>query len=133
PITIPPEWQYVTLTGIATKSTLLIGLTTDGDAYLDDVKLVAGSVAEAGVNLLTNGDFETPLSATWTVSPNMVNSVLSRDVRHSGTSSLHVAATSGGPTIGEAIWQNTAPLVTNGTYTLSYWYLPGAKASSFLI
>ncbi len=132
-VTATPQWQYVTLTGSATKSTLLIGMTTSGSVYLDDMKLVAGSIAEAGPNLLTNGDFETPLSGPWTVSPNMSGSVISTDVMHTGQSSLHVIASSGGPTIGSAIWQNTATLVTNGTYTLSYWYLPSTDGSSLLI
>ncbi len=128
-----PEWQYVTLTGIATKSILLVGMITPGDVYIDDLKLVAGSVPEAGLNYLQNGDFESPLETPWTVSPNMVNSSLSTSIKHSGKSSLHLVATSGGPTIGDAIWQNTTTLATNATYTLSYWYLPSTNGTSLLI
>ncbi len=128
-----PQWQYVTLTGKATKSILLIGLTTDGDAYVDDLKLVAGTVPESGPNMLSNGDFETPLTGPWTVSANMAASAITTDVKHSGQASLHVIASSGGPTISQAIWQNTQTLTTNASYTLSYWYLPGSHASSFLI
>jgi hypothetical protein len=131
--TAAPQWQYVTLTGVATKSIFLIGLTAAGSVYLDDVKLVAGSVAEAGPNVLTNGDFESPLSGPWTVSPNMANSSISTNFAHSGNASLNVVATSGGPTIGEAIWQYTATLVTNATYTLSYWYLPRTDGNSSLL
>jgi hypothetical protein len=128
-----PQWQYVTVTGIATKSTLLIGMATAGDVYIDDLKLVAGSVPEAGTNYLTDGDFESPLTGPWTVSPNMSGSSLSTAVRHSGQSSLHIVATGGGPTIDAAIWQNTGTLVTNAIYTLSYWYLPSPNGSSLLI
>ncbi len=32
-----------------------------------------------------------------------------------------------------SIWENTAPIVTNGTYTLSYWFLPGASGSQLLV
>ncbi|PYJ79473.1 MAG: hypothetical protein DME22_25430 [Verrucomicrobia bacterium] len=128
-----PQWQYVTLTGIATKSALLIGMTTAGDVYIDDLKLVAGTVPEAGPNYLQNGDFESPLSGTWNVSTNVANSAISTTVKHSGNASLHVIATSGGPTITQAIWQNSATLVTNATYTLSYWYLPSTNGSSLLI
>ncbi len=46
-------------------------MTTAGDCYVDDLCLVAGSVPEAGANLLTDGDFESPLSGPWTVSANM--------------------------------------------------------------
>ena len=57
----PPQWQYVTLTGTAPRPILLVSMhNTPGDVYIDDLKLVAGSVPEAGVNLLTNGDFEIP-------------------------------------------------------------------------
>ncbi len=128
-----PTWQYVTLTGLATKSILLIGMSTPGDVYIDDLKLVAGSVPEAGPNLIQDGDFESPLSASWTISSNMSNSSISTVFAHSGQASLHVVAGSGGPLITEAIWQNTATVVTNATYTLSYWYLPSTDGTSSLI
>ncbi|MGH7971370.1 MAG: lamin tail domain-containing protein, partial [Limisphaerales bacterium] len=128
-----PQWQYVTLTGAATRPIFLIGMSTAGDVYVDDVKLVAGSVPEVGRNYLTNGDFESALNGTWTVSPNMSGSSISTTVAHSGSASLHVVASAGGPTIGDAIWQNTLPIVTNGTYTLSYWYLPSTNGTSLLI
>jgi hypothetical protein len=130
----PPQWQYVTLTGTAPRPILLVSMhNTPGDVYIDDLKLVAGSVPEAGVNLLTNGDFESPLSGPWTVSANMATSAISTTVKHSGNASLHVIATSAGDTISQSIWENTAPIVTNGTYTLSYWYLPSTNGSQLLI
>ncbi|MGO8929000.1 MAG: lamin tail domain-containing protein [Limisphaerales bacterium] len=129
-----PQWQYITLTGEATKPILLICMhNTPGDVYIDDLKLVAGSVPEAGVNLVTNGDFESPLSGPWNVSTNMINSAISTAVKHSGNASLHVIATSAGDTIPLSIWENTGPIVTNGTYTLSYWYLPSTNGSELLI
>ena len=128
-----PQWQHATLTGIATKSTLLIGMTGGGDVYLDDLSLVAGSVAEAGPNLLDNSDFERPLSGTWTVSANVSGSAIDTTVKHSGQSSLRFAATSGGATIDQAIWQTTTTLTTNATYTLSYWYLAGKSPGTLLL
>lgn len=129
-----PQWQYVTITGAATRPILLVGMHgTAGDVYVDDLKLVAGSVPEAGSNLLQDGDFETPLSGPWNVSTNMTNSVISTTVKHSGNASLHVIATSPGDTISQAIWENTSPIVTNGTYTLSYWYLPSTNGTQLLI
>ena len=128
-----PQWQHVTLTGVATRSILLVGMSTAGDVYIDDLKLVAGSVPESGPNMLQNGDFESVLTGPWTVSANMANSGISTAVAHSGTASLHVVATSGGPAITDAIWQTTTTLVTNGTYTLSYWYLPSSNGTSLLI
>ena len=129
-----PQWQYVTLTGSATQPTLLICMHgTAGDVYVDDLKLVAGSVPEAGSNLLQNGDFESQLSGPWTLSTNVLGSVISTALKHSGNASLHVIATSPGDTLSQAIWETTAPVVTNGTYTLSYWYLPSTSGSQLLI
>jgi hypothetical protein len=130
----PPQWQYVTCTGTAPRPILLVCMhNTPGDVFIDDLKLVSGSVPEAGVNLLTNGDFESPLSGPWTVSANMTSSVISTAVKHSGNASLHVIATSAGDTVSQSIWENTAPIVTNDTYTLSYWYLPSTNGSQLLI
>jgi hypothetical protein len=131
--TASSQWQYVSLTGIATKSILLIGMTAAGDVYLDDIELVAGSVPEAGTNCLRNGDFESSLDGVWTVSTNVLPSAPSTAVHHSGKASLHVVATSGGPRIEQAIWQTTSTLVTNATYTLSYWYLPSTNGSALLV
>jgi hypothetical protein len=129
-----PQWQHVTLTGIATQPTLLICMHgTAGDVYVDDLNLVAGAVPEAGANLLENGDFESALSGPWTVSPNMSNSGISTAGSYSGNGSLHVVATSPGDTISQAIWESTGPIVTNGTYTLSYWYLPSTNGTQLLI
>jgi hypothetical protein len=129
-----PQWQYVTLTGTAPRPILLICMHgTPGDVYIDDLKLVAGSVAEVGANLLSNGDFETTLTGPWTVSTNMTSSVISTAVKHSGNGGLHVIATTPGDTIPLSIWENTAPIVTNGTYTLSYWYLPSTNGTQLLI
>ncbi len=128
------QWQYVTLTGSATQPTLLVCMHgTAGDVYVDDLKLVAGNVPEAGANLIQDGDFESPLTGPWTLSTNMVNSSISTAIKHSGNASLHVVATSPGDTVSQAIWENTSPIVTNDTYTLSYWYLPSTNGTQMLI
>jgi hypothetical protein len=132
--TSTPQWQYVTLTGTAPRSLLLICMHgTAGDVYVDDLKLVAGTVPEVGQNFLINGDFESPLTGPWTLSANMTGSTISTAVKHSGNASLHVLATAPGDTITDAIWENTTTLVTNGTYTLSYWYLPSTNGTQLLI
>jgi len=129
-----PQWQYVSLTGTAPRPILLICMhNTAADCYLANLSLVAGSVPEKGANLLIDGDFASPLSGPWTVSANMAGSAISTNVRHSGSNSLHVVASSPGDAIGNSIWENTGPIVTNGTYTLSYWCLPGAGASQLLV
>jgi regulation of enolase protein 1 (concanavalin A-like superfamily) len=119
-----PEWIYVTATGPASSSTLYVYLQSAGDLYLDDIKLVAGSVPEAGANVLANGNFESSLSGPWTVSPNLANSTLSTVIKHSGNASLHLISTAAGSTQSSAIWQTMSPGLTLGaTYTLSFWYL----------
>lgn len=127
-----PTWMYVTATGTATGATnvnsrFYIYLSDSGVAYLDDIKLVAGSTAGAGPNLLVNGDFESPLTSPWSRSTDFTNSALSFTTAHSGNSSLRLVATSGGGGNGDSVQQTISPVLTSGaTYTLSYWYVPAS-------
>jgi regulation of enolase protein 1 (concanavalin A-like superfamily) len=119
-----PQWTYVTATGTASSSTFYIYLQSAGDVYVDDIKLVAGSVPEVGRNVLTNGDFENGFPGPWTVSANLANSAWSTVIKHSGTGALHLVSTAAGTTQSSAIWQTISPSLTqNATYTLSFWYL----------
>ncbi len=128
------DWVRVSATGVAANSLIYVYLTGAGDGYIDDMKLVAGGTAEAGPNLLPNGDFETALTGPWTVSANHAPSSITTAVKRSGNSSLYIVATQGGSTQGSAIWQTIAPALTNGqTYTLSYWYLPGANPAPLVV
>ena len=127
------SWQYVTATGTGSSSLLYIYLNEPGDGYIDDVKLVAGSVPEVGKNLIRNGGFESPLkNADWTISSNHFGSMIVTDVKHSGNGSLYVTASEGGTTKASAIYQDniTPALSGSQTYTLSYWYLPGTNTSN---
>lgn len=125
-------WQYVTATGTGSSSILYVYLTRAGEGYVDDIKLVAGAVPEAGVNLVRNGDFEVPLSTNdWTVSSNHIDSAITTAQQHSGAASLHLVASSGGTTRDSAIWQTlSTTLSSSQTYTLSYWFLPGSNIVS---
>jgi hypothetical protein len=130
----PSAWQYVSATGTASSSTFYIYLTAPGDVYLDDIQIVAGSTAEAGPNVLPNGDFEKALTNPWTVSANHAGSAIVSNVFHSGKSSLHLVASSGGTTRASSIWQDIAPALTpNADYTLSFWYLPGASSNALVL
>ena len=121
---VTPQWTYATATGTASTSLFYIYLQSAGDVYVDDIKLVAGTVPEAGVNTLADGDFESGFPGPWTVSTNLTNSVLSTVIKQSGNASLHLISTAAGTTQGSAIWQTISPaLTTNATYTLSFWYL----------
>lgn len=130
---VSPRWVHVTATGTASSSILYIYLESAGDLYIDDLKMVAGSVAEVGVNVLPNGDFESGLSS-WTVSPNLANSTVSQTIKHSGNASLHLVSTSGGTTQGSSIWQSISPALTpNATYTLSFWYLQNTNGGPLTV
>lgn len=119
----PPEWIYATATGTATATpSLYIYLTGGaGEAYIDDLKLVAGSVPEAGPNLVNNGDFEQPFSTGWTATADFDTSYVDNTVSHSGGGSLHIVAENAGSGANDSIIQ-TVPVSNGQTYTVSYWY-----------
>jgi len=128
--TIPatPTWVYAQATGTANAtSAIYVYLSGAGTAYVDDMVLVAGTNAGVGVNLLQNGNFEAPLSGTWSNSSDFTNSTISTTIARSGASSLKLVATAAGNGANDAVIQDIAPALTSGaTYTLSYWYLPAA-------
>ena len=126
-----PEWIYATATGVAgAVNTFYIYLSGAGETYIDDVKLVSGSVPGAGPNLIRNGDFETPLGVTnWNATADFTNSFISSTYSHAGAGSLKLVATSGGSGNGDSIFQtNNASLINGQTYTVSFWYLPPTRS-----
>jgi len=130
-----PGWVYATATGAATDtSAIYVYLSGAGTANVDDMVLVAGTNAGVGVNLLQNGNFESPLSGTWSPTADFTNSTISTSTAHSGNSSLRIVATAGGGGSGDAIIQNVTPaLVNGGVYTVSYWYLPSAPGVTLTV
>ncbi|HTD86259.1 MAG TPA: lamin tail domain-containing protein, partial [Candidatus Binatia bacterium] len=122
-ITHTSDWVYVTQSGVAGTGLLYLYLQNAGEGYIDDVKVVAGLTPEAGINLLSNGDFESPAINPWNVTANMSASTVSTTVKHGGTRSLHLVAAGAGSTQTDSIWQSFT-VVSGGIYTLSYWYLP---------
>jgi uncharacterized protein (DUF1800 family) len=122
-----PQWVYATATGTATTTpSLYLYLSGLGEAYIDDIKLVPGTVPEQGVNLVQNGDFETGLMAPWQPLATHTNSVIASDVSHSGLFSLKIVATNAGAGAGNSIVQ-TVPVTNAQTYTVSFWYLPATS------
>ncbi len=120
----PPSWIYVTATGqAAATARLYLYLDGAGEVYLDELKLVSGSVAEAGPNLLRNGDFEQLLTAgDWQATANFTNTVLSNTRSYAGGGSLRLIATAAGAGSGNALFQDNVTGVTNnGIYTVSFW------------
>ena len=131
-----PQWTYVSTTGTASAAALFfIYLQSAGDVYVDDIKLVVGSVPEAGANILSDGDFESGFPGPWTVATNLTNSVLSTAIKHSGNASLHLISTAAGSVVpNRTIWQTISPALTaNATYTLSFWYLPSTNGGPLIM
>jgi hypothetical protein len=131
--TATPQWQYAQVTGTATSSLLYVYLTNAGDLYIDDLTLVAGAVAEAGTNLISDGDFESVLSGPWTVSSNMSASGLTSVMPHNGTNCLHLIASAAGTSKGDSIWKDGLAITNGAQYTLSFWYHPGTNASGLVV
>ena len=133
------QWVRASATGVPLASAgarpLYIYLQSAGDIYVDDVSVVAGSVAESGVNVVTNGGFETSLSP-WTIGSDGNNgaSVSSTNFSHDGGRSLHLVSSTGGTTQNSSIWQDFSGRLTVGaTYTLSFWYLQSTNGGPLTV
>jgi hypothetical protein len=127
----PPEWIYATATGTTNNvnRTIYIFLSGAGEAYIDDIKLVAGTVPEVGPNLIRNGDFETALNTNnWSATVNFTNSFISTNFSHSGAGSLKVVASAAGSGSGNALVQTNIFTTNGATYTVSFWYLPPTRS-----
>ncbi|MBN2506876.1 MAG: lamin tail domain-containing protein [Verrucomicrobia bacterium] len=119
------EWRYMTATGTANSSRLYVYLAGVGDLFIDEMKLVAGTVAEADADLLFNGDFELPLTNGWKIpTANGAMHVSATNV-HTGAGSLHLVSTNPLVISTAILIQDISPALTRGqTYTLSFWYQP---------
>ncbi len=127
-------WRYFSFTANIGGSRLsLIFDAAGGDIYLDDLSLVPGSIPGVGVNSIVNGGFESPLLAPWVASGISTNSHVTNGVAHSGNGSLHLIQKAGGAAL-TSFYQDVNPVVvTNTTYTLSGWYLPGGTNRNFTL
>ena len=128
-------WQFFSSTGNGNSAArLLFYLNAPGNGYLDDIKLVRGTVAEVGTNLLRNGDFEAPLSTSdySVVSIYSGSSRIVTNLQHSGNASLFISGiSSGAANVNSSISQAVTPaLIATNTYTLSYWFFPGSSTLS---
>ena len=124
------EWQFVSVTGTATGSTLLIHLGVNGDVHLDDVSLVAGVIPRVGSNLIRNGGFEETLAGTWIVPLALAQSGISTDIKRLGTGSLHLIGVDTQAVREFSVVQEIAGGLSPGQfYTLSYWYLPSRTSA----
>ena len=139
PIVPPPappltNWIRVSATGTATGLTnFFIYLTGAGRVYVDDVRMVLGTNADTGPDLLGGtGDFEDPvLTNNWTLASMYTGSVVTNSptvdgFAASGTNCLLVVGTSAGTGNGEAIQRpyGLTNYPSSQKVTLSFSYLP---------
>jgi len=89
-----PRWRFFSFTGnsgsVTRFSRFSLYFDNGGQACLDDVALVSGTVPGVGTNYLKNGDFESPLSPPWIVNPSglATNSAITHSLAHGGAASL---------------------------------------------
>ena len=134
------SWRYVSATGTAiANSRLVVLLASPGEVYLDDLAIVPGTTAGVGSNFVRNGDFELPIRETtppsnfWLIPTNYTNTTLSFEVKHSGSSSLHIVCDFAREANNYMIQQILSPSPTNNQIcTLSYWYYNPSGASNVL-
>ncbi|MBM3846364.1 MAG: hypothetical protein FJ405_08770 [Verrucomicrobia bacterium] len=124
------EWRFVSVTGRPGNTNFFLYLTSTGDAYVDDIKLVTGTQAEVGENLIPNGGFEESLSSAWTIGATHRESAISSSIKQSGGASLQIRANAAGSaSTNGALYQTGLPVKTNETYTLSFWVRYGERPS----
>lgn len=123
-------WQKAIITGYPTvndgESRLVFYLSGIGDAYIDDVRLVAGDSDDGTKpNLVRDGGFETTLTNNWIIGGTVTNSSRSAVIVHSGNASLHLVDDLAGSEKdrNNSVWQLMTPtLPTDRLHTFSFWY-----------
>jgi CotH protein/lamin tail-like protein/Ig-like domain-containing protein len=123
-------WRFFSYTNnlSAGSNRFIMFIAAPAEIYIDDIALVAGTVPEAGINLIRNGDFEGPLLTTeggpWSFfNPNaMSNTMISTTVKYGGTGSLKFVQTVGGATA--YMYQDSVIVPATGQHTISFRYRP---------
>lgn len=120
------EWRQASITGVLNANSCWLYLYTSNTlapVYMDDVSMVAGSVAESGQNLVVNPGFESGTNG-WDMVGNSAASSVTASPRRSGTTALRLAASpataSGGS--GNSVKQAVLGMTSGQVYTLSFWY-----------
>jgi len=130
----PPQWIYAEARGQATGTPRIYAyISGSGEAYLDSIKLVAGTDINAGPNLLINGDFEAAGIVPWQATDNFTGSYIDDTMAFEGNSSLHMVASAGGSGSGNSVFQTVAALQSGQTYTLGYWYRPATRGRTVTV
>ncbi len=141
PYTPPPfpltNWIRVSTTGTtgaggSGRATFGMYMNGAGRVYVDNVSIVYGSVAEAGTNLLLNGDFETnALTPAWVLGSTVTRATITNSPtvdKMSASGSNCLLLTFNGPASQlnngfTQIFLTNTPAATQ-LFTLTFYYLP---------
>ncbi|HXJ60628.1 MAG TPA: lamin tail domain-containing protein [Verrucomicrobiae bacterium] len=131
------EWRRVAFTGVISGGTtpgtnFVVSLSAPGEVFIDDLVLVTGTRAEVGPNLLANGDFESPLSGSWSAVGNHASSLLSTQFSHGGSASLRVIA-SGPGALTNSVVQSIPAFPSSTICTLSFWFRPNSNVANIVL
>jgi hypothetical protein len=132
------QWRYFTYTGSigeltnSAQTLYLYPLGAPCDIYIDNVRLVLGTNAEEGANILRNADFENGDNSFWSIQSYSHGSGATPSVNYGGTYSFHLVSTEENYS---PRWAGISQRITNGyvantNYTLSYWYLSNFKGTN---
>jgi uncharacterized protein (DUF1800 family) len=138
----PPltNWIRVSATGTATATNLGIYLSARGSVYLDDIRVVLGTNADEGANLISNGGFEGGAPGLWSLGSTVTASVVTNSPTEDGQAAegsqcLRLVASAATTTITAGLWQPfaTATPSANQRFTLSFSYLPVLNTSNTVL
>jgi uncharacterized protein (DUF1800 family) len=146
-VNLPPSpppltnWTRQTVTGTSSGTNFGIYLSARGSVYLDDIRVVLGTNADTGPNLLANGSFEDPtMFAGWILGSTVMASVVTNSpttggLAAEGNQCLRLVATAATTTLTAGLWQPyaTNPPPSNQRFTLSFSYLPVENTSNTML
>ena len=123
-------WRLYSFTGPSgiNPTNLTFFLASAGEVLIDNVALVEGTVPGVGSNYVQNGDFESGVLGPWNAIGNHGGSLVSSAAAFEGDYSLRISSTSIG-TAGNLVGQSISGIISNRTYTFSFWFLPSTNGS----
>ncbi len=139
----PPltNWIRLSVTGTTTGTNFGIYLSGPGTVYLDDIRLVRGTNADDGANLLLNGGFEDEtLTNSWNLGSTVARSVPGPSPTVDGLASegkqcVKLVASAGTTGLTSGLWQPfaTNPPAANEAFSLGFSYLPVRNPSNTVL
>ncbi len=139
----PPltNWIRLSATGVAGGTNFGVYLSARGTVYLDDVRVVLGTNADQGPNLILDGGFENEAGlGAWQLGSTVTASVITNSptvdgLAAEGKSCLLLAANGATTTLTAGLWQpfSTSAPPANQRFTISFSYLPVVNTSNTVL